>query len=114
MGYHEAAIVDVTGHSGGLWALAQDCSLVFSVFDVNPQAISFKVVCGREEWMCSAVYASPIPTICNLLWDYLMELRSHVEIPWMLLVDFKETFLPSEVQGGNFSFQRAVAFGRVL
>ena len=114
MGYHDVAVVEAQGHSGGLWVLVQQNSYTFSIFDVFSQMITFKVACGRMEWMCSCVYASPIPSVRNQLWDYILAMRDRVNIPWFLTGDFNEALLPSEVRGGNFSFHRAGEFGRVL
>lgn len=61
-----------------------------------------------------AVYASPIPTNREALWSHLGNLRSSVLGPWMLIGDFNEILLPSEVLGGNFSSGRADKFAGML
>ena len=44
----------------------------------------------------------------------MVHLRSSVQVPWMLVGDFNEVLLPTEVHGWNFSFHRASMFANVL
>ena len=59
--------------------------------------ITVYVTWGVCSWCCSAVYASHIISIRSLLWRHLMELRGVVDKPWLLIGDFNEIILPSEV-----------------
>lgn len=74
------------------------------------QAISFLVGDGDDSWVCTAVYASPTPIVRSSFWSYLVELRSRVSKPWMLIGDFNEVLLASECKGGSFVHSRARLF----
>ena len=44
----------------------------------------------------------------------MVQFRSYVHVPWMLVGDFNEVLLPTEVRGGSFSYHRASLFADVL
>lgn len=48
------------------------------------------------------------------LWEHLINLRSTINSPWVLLSDFNEILLPFEVRGGSFTLARANCFAHVL
>ncbi|KAF1869450.1 hypothetical protein Lal_00022895, partial [Lupinus albus] len=50
----------------------------------------------------------------ELLWDHLVSIRNLVTLPWLLLGDFIEILLPSEVRGGQFNYSRAKMSSNVL
>lgn len=56
----------------------------------------------------------PYPLVRHQFWDYLGNLRSVVNGPWMLVGDFNEILLPSDVRGGSFYSNRALKFGDIL
>lgn len=60
------------------------------------------------------VYASPIPSIRGQLWSYLESFRDRISIPCVLLGDFNEIILPSEVRGGMYCRKHAFRFAKVL
>ena len=70
--------------------------------DINNQMITVKVSNGQDYWLCSAVYASPIPSVRSLLWDYMTNISSNIHYPWFLIGDFNEILCSSEVKGGCF------------
>ncbi|KAJ1429236.1 Endonuclease/exonuclease/phosphatase superfamily [Sesbania bispinosa] len=59
---------------------------------------------GINGWTGSAVYASPIPTRREALWDHLRSLRPTVTSPWMLMGDFNEITRSEEVRGACYRF----------
>nr|KYP69523.1 Putative ribonuclease H protein At1g65750 family [Cajanus cajan] len=65
-------------------------------------------------WICSGVYASPIPNERLRLWDYLRSLRHRFKQAWTLMGDFNEILLPSDQRGGVFQHSRATKFGQLV
>lgn len=61
-----------------------------------------------------AIYASPIPSVRKLFWDYLVNPRSNIPDPWLLVGHFNEITSPSEVKGGSFCSNRAAIFNRMI
>lgn len=55
------------------------------------------------------MYASPNLTRRKALWSYLAGIRRRFPEPWLLIGDFNEICLPSEVVGGEFSQARAMS-----
>lgn len=79
--YSAIAIVEAQGHAGGIWLLS--CGNFFSatIFDMFPQAVTVEFSSGSKNWICSAIYASPIPNMRTMLWDHLIILRNSINIP---------------------------------
>ncbi|KAJ1415574.1 hypothetical protein SESBI_18005 [Sesbania bispinosa] len=51
------------------------------VIDFHPQVVTFRCFKGQVEWFASAVYANPVPTVRENLWDHLKtlgELLAHL------------------------------------
>lgn len=86
----------------------------FSMISSNFQAITFSLKKGSVEWFCSAVYASPVFSMRNSLWDHLISPRSNISGPWILQGDFNEIKSPSEVSGGSFSISGANNFVNMM
>lgn len=114
LGYKPVAIVEASGQAGGIWVLNSDDEIDIEILDLFHQAVSFKISKDDKSWICSAVCASPIPSIRSTLWDHLTTIRSSFGLPWLLVGDFNEILLPSEVMGGNFVHARAYEFAKVL
>jgi hypothetical protein len=49
-------------------------------------------------WALTAVYASPVPTTRELLWNFLTQFDEFYGIPWMLVGDFFHSY---DKQGGG-------------
>ena len=60
--------------------------------------------------MCTTIYASPTPTIRTRLWEYLVELRERIQVPWLVLGDFNEVLNEAVVGGYKFVASRAELF----
>ena len=114
LGYHMVGVSEEQGQSGGVWVLEANNRHCCSLEDCFRQMVTVRVKEGSTEWLCSGVYASPTPSVCESLWEYMVQLRSTIQIPWMLVGDFNEVLLPTEVHGGSFSFHRASLFVDVL
>ena len=110
LGYSLMACEEASGHAGGIWILSSTPTLNCQIVDSMHQAISFLVGDGDDSWVCTAAYASPTPIVRSSFWSYLVELRSRVSKPWMLIGDFNEVLLASECKGGSFVHSRARLF----
>lgn len=110
IGYSPVQVVEAHGHSGGLWVLRNNGSnVIVSTLDVHPHAITFKLELGGRSWVCTGVYASPVPANRPHLWQHLRNLRSTISDPWVHIGDFNEITLPGDQRGGNFNHHRAAA-----
>ena len=115
LGYEAVKIIEAQGHSGGIWILSSKQSICCNVLSCFNQAIIVEFSRGRSKWLCTVVYASPIPSQRELLWDYLQEVVAvDGGVPWLVVGDFNEILLPSEVKGGDFYPRRAANFMDVL
>ena len=110
LGYTVEGLVEAQGFLGGIWMLTSGGSFSCTLVDCFHQCVTVEVGCGDKKWVSSAIYASPIPTIRSQLWDYLARLRNSISHPWILMGDFNDILLPSEVKGGAFYASRAKAF----
>ncbi|KAK7255751.1 hypothetical protein RIF29_29170 [Crotalaria pallida] len=102
------------GNSGGLWVLAPNDSYVYSVVDSVRHAISVEVSKGGSSWLVTAIYASPTPAGRHPLWDYLVNFRGSVSVPWLMLGDFNDISHPSEVKRGNFYSTPSPSFNNMM
>ena len=109
-------MVEVNGHAGGIWVLALQGggAINTSVVDICNQVVSVQIGSSSIAWVCSVVYGSPTPSLRELLWEHLGDLRQCVMFPWMLIGDFNEVLLPSELKGGEFSFAHVNRFARMM
>ena len=98
----------------GIWVLSSDPSVRYKVVDLHHQVITLELQRGNCVWLCSAVYASPTPSIRENLWKDFMSLRENITLPWLTIGDFNEILFPSEVRGGDFNPSRASKFLEVL
>src|ERR1044072_8223648 len=115
LGFNPIFIQEARGFSGGIWVLLNNRSNVnFRVVDNHEQVVTFELWRENVAWVCSAIYASPIPVNREILWRHLVHLRSFLLAPWMLLGDFNEILYPSEVRGGEFLHNRAAQFASIL
>lgn len=107
-GYELCGVLEAVGHQGGIWVLAPvDRSFTVQVVEVHAQAVSVSLSHNYRSWTCTAIYASPNPTLREELWSYFSGLRQRILNPWLAVGDFNEITSPSEVVGGDFSQARA-------
>ena len=81
LGFRPIAIEEARGFSGGIWVLSRDSTAQFTVIDSTTQAISIRLGSAGGDWICTAIYASPTPTIRARLWEYLVDLRRRIHVP---------------------------------
>ncbi|KAK7282258.1 hypothetical protein RIF29_10902 [Crotalaria pallida] len=98
LGFSKTGIVEARGHSGGIWVLTRNGSnFSFDVLDIFSHCVTFSIARGACKWVCSTVYASPVATVRDNLWDHLVGMQSSIILPWLLIGDFNEILLPSEL-----------------
>lgn len=70
--YSLVDIVEANGRYGGIWDLQNEQSS-YGVTQVTKmaQCVTLKISKGNQHWICTGVYASPVPTLRRLLWDHL-------------------------------------------
>ncbi|KAF7812868.1 ribonuclease H [Senna tora] len=107
-------IAEATGHSGGIWILTSERDVDFRVISSNHQAITVTVTKANSSWYFTAIYGSLCPATREFLWTHLIELKQSMTGPWLLLGDFNDILLPSEVSGGAFLTRRAEKFSDTL
>lgn len=106
MGYEPSVYSEAQGHFGGIWILVErQQNFIVNVVDCFHQVVTISIKKGN--WWCSAIYASPLISIRDVLWDYLCTLRTNIQGPWLLMGDYNEILLPYEVRGGAFLHGRA-------
>ena len=82
--------------------------------DIFHQCVSVRLSVGDHFWTCSAIYASTIPAVRENLWTYLEGLRSDVQNSWVLLGDYNDILMFSEVRGGAFFPSKVAKFKNVI
>lgn len=114
LGFKPLFIQEVIGHAGGIWVLSCIDDIVVSITDSMHQAIAFSVKRRDTVWYCTAIYASPIFSVCCNLWEHLRSVKSNITGPWLLIGDFNEIIFTSEVLGGNFLPSRATLLANCM
>nr|XP_029148267.1 uncharacterized protein LOC114925184 [Arachis hypogaea] len=114
LGYQDVGIVEANGHSGGIWVLCSNSNISVRVLDVVDQCISFEITMGNTSSYCSAVYANPHIHRRKELWGDLTRIANMIHGPWIVLGDFNDVLLQSEVRGGQFRLARAEQFAETL
>lgn len=93
---------EATGFAGGIWILWNASVVNIELISMDDQFIN--VVVDNflvEQWVLTAVYASPNLAFRNSLWIYLEELGRVMTRPWLLLGDFNQVLRESEKRGGG-------------
>lgn len=109
-GYKPIAIIEAIGHSGGLWIFQRNgLAMTTTVQDISPHTISFRITSGGEAWVCTGLYASPIPANRPPTWQHLCQLSNSISEPWLVVGDFNDIIMSSEQNGGSFVQHRANA-----
>ncbi|KAL7249654.1 hypothetical protein ACSBR1_011776 [Camellia fascicularis] len=91
MGFTAATIVDPVGRVGGIWLLWDTTHVSTRASTVTNQVIQATIHKeDYEEWILSAVYASPHSTQRDELWNNLEETARSMEKPWLVAGDFND------------------------
>ncbi|KAF8390857.1 hypothetical protein HHK36_023156 [Tetracentron sinense] len=114
--------VDAQGYSGGIWLLWKKELITVEVLSSNSQLIHTLIRhTHSEDWLFTAVYASPNPQIRTNLWNLLPQVAQLHDLAWLIAGDFNQIGSVIEKSGGaavNFSrcqnFQSWVTSCRVV
>jgi hypothetical protein len=108
-GYTPIHVIEVHGHSGGIWILKNYVATITTiVIDSNQYSITFTLTPGDAASTCTCVY--PNPTLRTNFWNYHIDFGLIIIGPWLLIGDFNETILHNDQQGGIFQHTRATLF----
>ncbi|XVE93717.1 hypothetical protein REPUB_Repub01dG0218300 [Reevesia pubescens] len=101
--FNGVAKVDAQGFSGGgIWVLWKACIGHVEVVELKQQIISLTVTDSRGfKWGLSVVYASPTPSIRDILWNHLYSFNTFDSLPWLLVGDFNQILSGLEKQWGR-------------
>ncbi|KAF1889250.1 hypothetical protein Lal_00024573 [Lupinus albus] len=69
---------------------------------------------GDQKRICTAIYDRPSSNVQDSFWEYMVTLCNSIYLPWLILVEFNDIILPSEVRGGNFILHGATKFSITL
>lgn len=115
VGYTSVHVSEAQGQAGGIWVLVQQgINVVLTLLDSNSFSTSFRIAVGSNAWMCTVMYASPVPSNQTHLWQYLCDFNTAINCPWLMIGDFNEILLPGDQRGENVSTARAKVFARML
>ncbi|KAI8570073.1 hypothetical protein RHMOL_Rhmol01G0004800 [Rhododendron molle] len=97
LGLTAATHVDPNGRADGIWILWDPTKVSLNTTHKTSQAIHTTVRKDNfEEWIFSAVYASPNPRIREILWEELGHQANNNHTPWLLAGDFNDTISSGE------------------
>lgn len=78
---------EALGFSWGVWVLWDEEEVGMKLMVARRSFLHMEVqIRDEENWMMTAVYASPQPGIRKFIWDQLDSLK--LDRPWMLIGDF--------------------------
>ncbi|GMP25581.1 hypothetical protein CsSME_00002379 [Camellia sinensis var. sinensis] len=91
MGFTTLTYVDSIGRSGGIWMLWSPISVNVRVTEVSSQLITAKIAKQEYlEWLFLAVYASPVHSKREEMWNSLENIAQTTSAPWMIASDFND------------------------
>ncbi|OMO81305.1 reverse transcriptase [Corchorus capsularis] len=116
LGFSDYHIVDPVGFSGGLWICWDSQYVQLEILFSSTQVIHVIVRVGDEqEWLLSAVYASPVLAVRRKLWEAMEEFTSVVRIPRMMIGDFNDISTSAEKFGGaDVTINRCMRFNSMV
>ncbi|KAI8549020.1 hypothetical protein RHMOL_Rhmol07G0318800 [Rhododendron molle] len=86
--------VDPSGRVGGIWVLWDPTKVTLNMTHIFAQAIRATVRKeGFEEWIFSAIYASPNARLRDTLWEDMEDLATSNQLPWMAAGDFNDVVI---------------------
>lgn len=91
MGCTRDTFTDPNGRSRGIWVLWDPTEVSVFTISINPQVKHVKIQRnGYEDWVLSALYASPNPRLRDILWDGLKDFAAANHHPWTAIWDYNE------------------------
>ncbi|KAJ1387847.1 Endonuclease/exonuclease/phosphatase superfamily [Sesbania bispinosa] len=105
LGFELAGLMEAQNHSGGVWVLKdQQVDFSLEVVDMFPQMVTFRCYKGLNSWIGNAVYASPVPSGREMLWNHIRSVHMNINSPWVLLGDFNENLFGGSTPFGHHHF----------
>ncbi|KAI8005728.1 hypothetical protein LOK49_LG07G02498 [Camellia lanceoleosa] len=96
LGITASSSVDPNGRAGGIWLLWEPSQVSINVFEANHQVIHATINrVDYEEWVLSAVYASPNPRNRDALWEGIEAISEDIQSPWLVAEDPEEELVDS-------------------
>ncbi|KAI8020721.1 hypothetical protein LOK49_LG03G03476 [Camellia lanceoleosa] len=91
MGFTASSNVEPTGRAGGIWVLWDLNQVGFRVYEATFQAIHVTMQKEDfEEWVLSAIYASPNARQRDELWSSLENMEGNMQSPWLAVGNFND------------------------
>jgi hypothetical protein len=101
LGYEEFIATEVEGYAGGILVAWKKDDLTVDVCIKNFQYIHLRVKYPNGDWwFFTPIYASPIETKRNTLWNDMKQLARNINDPWLLAGDFNDIVNADEKRGG--------------
>lgn len=102
LGLKGSVHVDPTGRVGGIWLLWDPDTVSVNTTEISNQVIHATIKKDAfEDWVFSAVYASPNHTTRETLWEELVTKAAIMNSPWLLAGDMNETTSATECQSSS-------------
>ncbi|KAI8007760.1 hypothetical protein LOK49_LG07G03709 [Camellia lanceoleosa] len=117
LGFSASTVVDPVGKIGGIWMLWDTAHVNVRTSSVSNQYIQATIHReDYEEWIFSAVYASPNPVNRDTLWEDLERTAANMNQPWLVAGDFNDftdlserrSFSPNHTSTRNQRFRNKV------
>jgi hypothetical protein len=113
LGFDEFIATDVEGYAGGILVAWKKDYLEVDVCRRNFQYIHLRIKYPNGDWwFFTPIYASPLETRRNALWNELKTLARSIFEPWLLAGDFNDIVSPDEKRGGASASRRKCAIFR--
>ncbi|KAL7197599.1 hypothetical protein ACSBR2_020188 [Camellia fascicularis] len=91
LGFTASTHVDPVGKCGGIWMLWDPFKATVIALDANTQVIHARIKRDNfQDWILSAVYASPNPRLRDALWNNLESMADNTSEPWLVAGDFND------------------------
>ncbi|KAI9074822.1 hypothetical protein K1719_043246 [Acacia pycnantha] len=102
LGFDDYAFVPSIGRSGGLIMAWKSNCVRIQVLQTDRQFIHVRCSpVGSTEFLLTAVYAIPNPTLKASLWRELTCLSSLISMPWVVIGDLNDILRSTERTGGS-------------
>lgn len=110
LGFTAATIVDPVERAGGIWLLWDTDQVNMRTSHATNQVIQATIHKeDYEEWILSAVYASPNSSQRDELWDNLEETAKTMEKPWLVAGNFNDFSNQNERRSYALSYNHSRA-----
>ncbi|KAL8130290.1 LOW QUALITY PROTEIN: hypothetical protein V2J09_019445 [Rumex salicifolius] len=102
IGFDGIIRLEAIGFIGGIWILWRKDVVEITEIDIHRQVVIVELTRkGEDKWVFSAIYANPSPPNREVLWEWVLGLKSLVNQPWLLMGDFNETLTMEERTGDS-------------